>query len=317
MVTLDSFFPAGTGLGTLLDRRRVVATLFYSAARNVRSRGWPPGRPLVAHVRPLALSNDTPTWHARSLRIHHNSLDTVLCAFGKLRNLSRNLTGSRHTQLEAMNLEEARTQMLGQQIRAWEVLDERVLDVLGAVPRESFVPEAQRALAFADLEIPLAHNQQMMTPKVEGRLLQALTLDPADSVLEVGTGSGFLTACLARLAKSVVSVDIYEDFTLEAKNKVGDLDISNVEFRALDALQMDEQEKFDAIAVTGSVPEQDEHFIQMLRPGGRLFIIVGRAPVMEARVATMHANGEIERESLFESVISPLINAERPEPFVL
>ena len=207
--------------------------------------------------------------------------------------------------------------MLGQQIRAWEVLDERVLDVLGAVPRESFVPESQGALAFADLEVPLAHDQQMMTPKVEGRLLQALTLSPADNVLEIGTGSGFLTACLARLGKSVVSVDIFDDFSQDAKTKVGQLDISNVEFRTLDALQMDHQEKFDAITVTGSVPEKDEHFVRMLRPGGRLFIIVGREPVMEARVATMHTNGEIERESLFESVITPLINAERPEPFVL
>jgi protein-L-isoaspartate(D-aspartate) O-methyltransferase len=240
-----------------------------------------------------------------------------LCAFGKLRNLSRNLTGNRHIQRETMNLEEARTQMLGQQIRAWEVLDDRVLDVLREIPREAFVPESQPELAFADLEIPLAHDQYMMTPKMEGRLMQALAIEPTDSVLEIGTGSGFLTACLARLAKTVVSVDIYEDFSQDAKGKVGNLDISNVEFRTEDALQMGHQEKFDAIAVTGSVPEPDEHFVRMLRPGGRLFIIVGREPAMEAQVVTMHPGGEIERESLFESVVAPLVNAERPEPFVL
>ena len=216
-----------------------------------------------------------------------------------------------------MNLEEARAQMLGQQIRAWEVLDDRVLGTLGQIPRESFVPDAYRELAFADLDIPLAHGQQMMAPKVEGRLLQALCLEPDDDVLEIGTGTGFLTACLARLAHSVVSVDIHEDFSRNARAKVGQLEVGNVEFRTADALTMGHEEQFDAIAVTGSIPKFDDHFIRMLRPGGRLFIIVGRAPVMEARVVTMHQHGEYAQESLFESVITPLVNAERPEPFVL
>ncbi len=207
--------------------------------------------------------------------------------------------------------------MLGQQIRAWEVLDDRVLGALGQIRRESFVPDAYRELAFADLDIPLAHGQQMMTPKIEGRLLQALCLEPSDDVLEIGTGTGFLTACLAQLANSVVSVDIYEDFSRDAKTKVGQLEARNVEFRTQDALTMGHQEQFDAIAVTGSVPELDDHFIRMLRPGGRLFIVVGREPVMEARVVTMHERGEFAQESLFESVITPLVNAERPEPFVL
>ena len=215
-----------------------------------------------------------------------------------------------------MNLEEARAQMLGQQIRAWEVLDDRVLGTLGQIRRESFVPDAYRELAFADLDIPLAHGQQMMAPKLEGRLLQALCLEPSDDVLEIGTGTGFLTACLAQLANSVVSVDIYEDFSREAKAKLGQFDAGNVELRTQDALTMGHQEQFDAIAVTGSVPELDDHFIRMLRPGGRLFIIVGREPVMEARVVTMHQRGEFAQESLFESVITPLVNADRPEPFV-
>ena len=207
--------------------------------------------------------------------------------------------------------------MLGQQIRAWEVLDDRVLGALGDIPRESFVPGAYRDLAFADMEIPLAHSQQMLAPKVEGRLLQALCLESGDDVLEIGTGTGFLTACLAQLASSVVSIDIYEDFSRGAKEKVEKLELGNIEFRTEDALVMGHQEQFDAIAVTGSIPELDEHFIRMLRPGGRLFVIVGREPVMEARVVTMHQRGDYAQQSLFESVVAPLINADRPVPFVL
>ena len=216
-----------------------------------------------------------------------------------------------------MNLEQARSQMLGQQIRAWEVLDDRVLGALGDIPRESFVPDAYRDLAFADMEIPLAHSQQMLAPKVEGRLLQALCLESSDDVLEIGTGTGFLTACLAQLASSVVSIDIYEDFSRGAKEKVEKLELGNIEFRTEDALVMGHQEQFDAIAVTGSIPELDEHFIRMLRPGGRLFVVVGREPVMEARVVTMHQRGDYAQQSLFESVVAPLINADRPVPFVL
>jgi protein-L-isoaspartate(D-aspartate) O-methyltransferase len=216
-----------------------------------------------------------------------------------------------------MNLEQARSQMLGQQIRAWEVLDDRVLGALGDIPRESFVPDAYRDLAFADMEIPLAHSQQMLAPKVEGRLLQALCLESSDDVLEIGTGTGFLTACLAQLASSVVSIDIYEDFSRDAKEKVEKLELGNIEFRTEDALVMGHQEQFNAIAVTGSIPELDEHFIRMLRPGGRLFVVVGREPVMEARVVTMHQRGDYAQQSLFESVVAPLINADRPVPFVL
>ena len=216
-----------------------------------------------------------------------------------------------------MNLEQARSQMLGQQLRAWEVLDDRVLGTLGDIPRESFVPDAYRDLAFADMEIPLAHSQQMLAPKVEGRLLQALCLESSDDVLEIGTGTGFLTACLARLASSVVSIDIYEDFSRDAKDPVEPLELGNIEFRTEDALVMGHQEQFDAIAVTGSILERDEHFIRMLRPGGRLCVVVGREPVMEARVVTMHQRGDYAQQSLFESVVAPLINADRPVPFVL
>lgn len=216
-----------------------------------------------------------------------------------------------------MNLEYARKQMLRQQIRAWEVLDDRVLQVMGAVPREQFVPATYHDVAFADFEIPIGHEQAMMAPKVEGRLLQSLQIERADRVLEIGTGSGFLTACLAQLADAVLSVDIYPDFVDSAKQKLERHGIGNVELRAADGLALEAESEFDAIAVTGSVPELNEHFIQMLRPGGRLFIVTGRRPVMEAQLISLHAVNDWSRQSLFETVLTPLVNAESPGPFVL
>ena len=216
-----------------------------------------------------------------------------------------------------MNIEDARTQMLRQQIRAWEVLDNRVLGVLGRTQRELFVPEAYRDLAFADMDIPLPHSQQMMSPKLEGRLLQSLDLKPEDSVLEIGTGSGFLTACLANLSDSVLSVDIFSDFTIDARKKLNQINIKNAELRTEDIFDLSETMQFDAIAVTGSIPELDDHFIQMLRPGGRLFVIGGRTPVMEALLITAPGDEECTHESLFETEIPPLLNTTESELFVL
>jgi len=216
-----------------------------------------------------------------------------------------------------MNLEYARDQMLRQQVRAWEVLDDRVLEVMGSVPRELFVPAEYHDVAFADFEIPLGHGQTMMAPKVEGRLLQSLEVEPTDRVLEVGTGSGFLTACLARLADAVLSVDIYPDFVAAAGPRLDRQRVDNVELLAADALTLDFEAEFDAIAVTGSVPELDEHFTRMLRPGGRLFVVAGRRPIMEAQLLTQSGVGAWSRQSLFETVLTPLVNAEKPQPFSL
>ena len=216
-----------------------------------------------------------------------------------------------------MNFELARTQMLGQQIRAWEVLDERVLRTLRETPRELFVPEEYRDLAFADVEIPLGHGQTMLAPKIEGRLLQAVQAEPIDEVLVAGTGSGFLTTCLARLAKQVVSVDIIDEFVATARSRLAEHEVRNVSLETADALALSYPGRFDVVAVTASVPELGDHFIRMLRPQGRLFIVVGREPVMEARLITMQPNGSTTTENLFETVLTPLINAERPEPFVL
>ena len=207
--------------------------------------------------------------------------------------------------------------MLRQQIRAWEVLDDRILGILGRTQRELFVPEAYRDLAFADMDIPLPHSQQMMSPKLEGRLLQSLDLKPEDSVLEIGTGSGFLTACLANLSDSVLSVDIFSDFTIDARKKLNQINIKNAELRTEDIFNLSETMQFDAIAVTGSIPELDDHFIQMLRPGGRLFVIVGRTPVMEALLITAPGDGECTHESLFETEIPPLLNTTESKLFVL
>jgi len=216
-----------------------------------------------------------------------------------------------------MNFEVARTQMLGQQLRAWEVIDDRVLRVLQETPREQFVPPEYRELAFADVEIPLGRGQAMLAPKIEGRLLQGVQAEAIDDVLVVGTGSGYLTACLARLARQVVSVDIIGEFVTTAAAKLSGHDVHNVELHTADALTLDYTERFDVVAVTASVPELDRHFIRMLRPQGRLFIVVGREPVMEAQVITLNPDGSTTTKDWFETVLAPLVNAQRPEPFVL
>jgi protein-L-isoaspartate(D-aspartate) O-methyltransferase len=216
-----------------------------------------------------------------------------------------------------MNFDVARTQMLGQQLRAWEVLDDRVLRAFAETPRENFVPREYRDLAFADTEIPLPHGQTMLAPKVEGRILQALQVEPIDEVLVVGTGSGYLAACLARLAKRVTSVDIFPEFATAAAPKLAACGIRNVQLQTADALSLTHRGQCDAIAVTGSVPALDDHFVSMLRPQGRLFIVVGREPAMEARLITLQPDGTKTTDGLFETVLAPLINAERPEPFVL
>ena len=216
-----------------------------------------------------------------------------------------------------MNFDVARTQMLGQQLRAWEVLDDRVLRAFAETPRENFVPREYRDLAFADTEIPLPHGQTMLAPKVEGRILQALQVEPIDEVLVVGTGSGYLAACLARLAKRVTSLDIFPEFATAAAPKLAACGNRNVQLQTADALSLTHRGQCDAIAVTGSVPALDDHFISMLRPQGRLFIVVGREPAMEARLITLQPDGTKTTDGLFETVLAPLINAERPEPFVL
>jgi protein-L-isoaspartate(D-aspartate) O-methyltransferase len=215
-----------------------------------------------------------------------------------------------------MNLERARTQMLEQQVRAWEVLDPRVLEAMAQVPREEFVPPRYRSVAFADTFIPLRHGQLMMTPKIEGRLLQALAVEPDDRVLEIGTGSGFLAACLAQLASDVTSTEIHADLSAAAGSVLGRLAVPNVRLEVGDVFRGLPGDRYDALAVTGSLPLYDPRFEQALAIGGRLFVIVGRPPVMEAMLVTREGDDAWSRESLFETVVPPLCNAPAPSAFV-
>jgi len=216
-----------------------------------------------------------------------------------------------------MNFETARIQMLTQQIRTWEVLDDRVLNVLHDTAREQFVPDGYQELAFADIAIPLGHAQSMMTPMVEGRLLQSLQIEPADEVLEIGTGSGYLTACLAKLALNVTSVDIFAEFVMSAGEKLARARIHNVDLETADANALSSPGQFDVIAVTASTPKLSEFFIDRLRPDGRLFIVVGHEPVMEARLIRKTAGGDWTQQSLFETVLAPLVNVDTSQAFVL
>ena len=214
-------------------------------------------------------------------------------------------------------IEQARFNMIEQQIRTWDVLDQRVLDVMKSVPREQFVPEHYRSLAFADTNIPLGHDQVMMAPKLEGRLLQALAITPDDSVLEIGTGSGYLTACLARLGKQVTSIDITADFTTAAAAKLEAQGISNVTLETLDAAEgIESDQRYDVIAVTGSLPLLQQQFQKNLAVGGRLFIITGSLPIMEANLITRVEENHWSSECLLETCIPPLLHAARPQAFV-
>ena len=214
-----------------------------------------------------------------------------------------------------MNIDFARQQMIDQQVRAWTVLESSVLEVLTVTPRELFVPQDYEALAFADMEIPLGHGQSMMTPTVEGRVLQALELDGSESVLEIGTGSGFLTACLASLCDSVTSIDIFEDFVDRAAGLLGNSDVKNVTLMTMDATQELPDERFDAIAVTGSIERLDQRFVDALNPGGRLFVVVGPPPVMDARLIRRTGDNDWHSESLFETQLAPLVNGTLPPQF--
>jgi protein-L-isoaspartate(D-aspartate) O-methyltransferase len=216
-----------------------------------------------------------------------------------------------------LDIERARFNMVEQQIRTWEVLDQRVLDLLLAVRREEFVPQQHRALAFVDMEIPLGHGEKMLAPKMEARMIQELTLRPADRVLEVGTGSGYMTALLASLTSHVCSVDIVADFTRAAGAKLAASGIANVTLESGDAARgWGEQSHYDVIVLTGSMPVLPEIFQNSLRPGGRLIAVVGEAPVMEARLVTCTAPGAYRSAGLFETCIAALRNAPQPEKFV-
>ena len=215
-----------------------------------------------------------------------------------------------------MSTVQAREQMVEQQVRAWDVLDARVLEILRQVPRDAFVAPQHRFLAFADVEIPLPHGQHMLRPSVVGRLLQALALTGGERVLEVGTGSGFVTACLRAGSASVRSLEIFPELAELADRNIASLGLRNIEIVTQDAIQLDSDTRYDAIAITASLPVPDERFQRQLAVGGRLFVVVGEPPVMEARLIRRITEDAWGTESLFETVIDPLVHATRPQGFV-
>jgi protein-L-isoaspartate(D-aspartate) O-methyltransferase len=215
-----------------------------------------------------------------------------------------------------MSTVQAREQMIEQQVRAWDVLDARVLETLRKVPREAFVSPQHRFLAFADVEIPLPCGQHMLRPSVVGRLLQALALTGGERVLEVGAGSGFVTACLQAGGASVRSLEIFPELAELARRNIASLGLRHVEIVAQDATRLESDTRYDAIAVTASLPVPDERFQRQLAVGGRLFVVVGEPPVMEARLIRRVTEDAWGTESLFETVVDPLVHATRPQGFV-
>jgi protein-L-isoaspartate(D-aspartate) O-methyltransferase len=210
----------------------------------------------------------------------------------------------------------ARQQMVDQQIRTWEVLDPRVLDALSAVPREAFTPAKYRDLAFADAPLPIGCGQCLLAPKIQGRILQALGVNPGDRSLEIGTGSGYLSAALSLLGGSTHSIDIHPELTAQAAANLRAVPQARVTLETRDAFDSAPLGEFDVIALTGSMPVYDPRFERALRAGGRLFAVVGTAPAMEAILVRRIDETEWIRESLFETVIDPLVNAAAAPAFV-
>jgi protein-L-isoaspartate(D-aspartate) O-methyltransferase len=215
-----------------------------------------------------------------------------------------------------MNLEQARNNMVEQQIRTWEVLDQDVLDLLYLVPREDFVPPQHKALAFSDMEIPIGEGERMWQPKLEARVIQELNIRKTDHVLEVGTGSGYLTALLSHRAGHVHSVEIKPALAEFGRNNLSRQGLDNVTLHAGDAARgWPRQAPYDVIVLTGSTPVLPRAFLEQLAPGGRLFAVVGEAPAMSARLVSCSARGACASVDLFETVIAPLVNAEQPSRF--
>lgn len=217
-----------------------------------------------------------------------------------------------------IDIERARFNMIEQQVRTWDVLDQRILDLIRDTPREKFVPPAYKNLAFSDLMLPLPHGQVMMEPKVEARILQAVDLTASERALEIGTGTGYLAACLAKMGRHVTTVDIFPEFREMAEKNLGQQRIGNVTFEVGDAAAgWDDGWRYDAIVVTASLPQLHEGFHHSLTVGGRLFVVVGEPPVMEALLITRYGESQWAAESLFETQIPALVNAPRQPKFAL
>lgn len=216
--------------------------------------------------------------------------------------------------MSSLDYARVRETMVEQQIRPWAVLDNRVLEVLATLPRDAFVAETNRVLAYADLQLPIGHGEVMLKPVVEARVLQALALQPGDSVLEIGSGSGWFAACLGALAGDVLGLDRHPDFVAAARARLDATGLGgNVSLEVADAMSWDTDRRFDAICVSGAVAEVPERFLRWLRPGGRLFAVRGHAPAMDAVLVHADDVNANRVESLFETDIPYLVGAE-PAP---
>lgn len=214
------------------------------------------------------------------------------------------------------NIEQTRFNMVAQQIRPWYVFDDTVLDLLYKLKREEFVPDESRAMAFVDMEIPLGHGQVMLTPKMEARIVQELHINKTDKILEVGSGSGYMTALLAEKGAHVYSVEIIPELKTMAENNLRAHGIANVTLELGNAAQgWSQHGPYDVIILTASTPVLPDAFQNSLNPGGRLFAIVGEDPVMEALIVTCVAPGEFTTANLFETSTASLINARQPTRF--
>lgn len=216
-----------------------------------------------------------------------------------------------------MDLQQARSNMIEQQVRPWDVLDQRVLDVLAEIPRDAFVDAQHKGVAYSDFPLPIGNGQHMLKPTVEGRLLQALLLELTDTVLEIGTGTGFMTACLARLSAKVESIEIDPALAESAQARLKERGVSNATVMQQDAAaSWDAKDGYDAIAFTGAVPSVPEYYQNKLNVGGRLFAFIGESsqPTMEAVLITRVRDSEWSRESLFETSVDPLVNFDSESP---
>jgi protein-L-isoaspartate(D-aspartate) O-methyltransferase len=215
-----------------------------------------------------------------------------------------------------MNTETARQQMVEQQIRTWDVFDPGVLDAFQSTPKDRFVPADCTEVAYADTEIPLPNEQCMLRPSIVGRILQSVDIKPSDELLEIGTGTGYLTACLSKLAASVLSIDIYAEFIEAARVRLADVDARNTTLECMDAAKELPVGPFDVVVMTASVPTLDERFVNLLKPGGRLFVVIGDAPLMRATLITRGDADETIVETRFETNVPRLVADWSPPDFL-
>lgn len=215
-----------------------------------------------------------------------------------------------------MNIEQARINMVDQQIKTWEVIGQNILSLLKKTNRENFLPANYHDLSFADISIQIGNNQTTMPPKLEARIIQILNLKGDESILEVGTGCGYLTSLLAHFAKSVKSIDIFPDFIEKAKTNISKLELNNVELECVDIYSiLNKQETYDVVILTGSIPEMDKRFLDILNKNGKIFAVIGEKPIMEACIITKENSSKYSCNSIFETSVPSLIGAEKKEKF--